>query len=152
MSIGCADVNNVAQADEAVLKVAQLVQANPESHDCQMLLLRLFLQIQASSPAIRQGLQPQTAQHILHNLNQMNRDRDGVGNLVVQSYLEWLEEAIEGRGGTWQQMSRAEQNEYLDTLWQVAIEGTKEEGGIVDADLAERSEVLYTRARKSGMK
>lgn len=136
------------------MKVIKLIQANPESSDCQMLLLRLLLQVQASSPAIRNGLQPQTVQNILHNLNQMNRDRDGAGNLVVQSYLEWLEEAIEGpgRGNTWLQMSRADQNEYLDTLWQVAIEGTKDVGGVVDVDLAERSQVLYTRARKDGVK
>lgn len=82
----------------------------------------------------------------------MNRDRDDASNLVVQSYLEWMEEAIEGAGanGPWLQMSRADQNEYLDTLWQLAAEGTKEHGGLVDVELAERSQVLYTRARKQG--
>ena len=110
MSIGAADVGNPSQTDATLQSAISLAAQNPANTEYKMLLLRLFLQIHASSAATKKSVRADTTQQILHALNQMNRDRDDASNLVVQSYLEWMEEAIEGAGanGPWLQMSRAD--------------------------------------------
>jgi len=73
-----------------------------------------------------------------------------MANLVAQSYLEWLTEALEGPGRhAWAHTPITEQQELVDTLSQIGAAGASSQGGIIHRDLAQRSQFLCSRANRA---
>ena len=75
-------------------------------------LVRLMLQ---SGPRAIHEVSDETSKLILKRVNKINRS-DFLGNMT----LDWIEDAQKSK--LIQKMSRAEQNEYLDTLYQLQHE------------------------------
>ena len=62
MSIGVADIGNPSQTDATLRSAINLAAQNPANTEYKMLLLRLFLQLHASSPVIKKSVQADTTQ------------------------------------------------------------------------------------------
>lgn len=78
--------------------------------------------------------------HVLRRINAINRS-----GLLLSHHLDWLDDAR--RSGLLKNLSRNEQNEFLDTVYHVA-ENT---GGIVGKQLGETARHMYPSLKKSMM-
>jgi len=77
-------------------------------HTDDIYLLRLMMQTGPVTPHLR----TETGKQVLQRINRVSRS-----GTLLRLELEWLEDA--GRARTFDDMSRVEQNEYLDTLYQI---------------------------------
>ena len=94
--------------------------------------LRLMLQ---TGPCMNR-LNETTARKILEKTNKISR-----GGIVNKLFVEWVDDSykIGSRQTLIQDMSRAEQNEYVDTLYQIA----KTEGQLVPKKTRNRAAEVY---------
>ena len=73
-------------------------------------LLRLIIQ---TGPVISKGLTDMVAKKVLNRLNRINR-----GGVFYDLQLQWLDDSR--KTDLFRNLSQVDQNEYLDTLYQLA--------------------------------
>lgn len=98
-----------------------------------MYLTRLLLM---TGPTCLSDMPIELSRQVLKRLNKVNRS-----NMVLQTQIDWLDDAK--RSGLFKGMSRPEQNEYLDTMYQAS----KAEGNVSEK-IRERASETYTSLKK----
>jgi hypothetical protein len=93
-------------------------------------LLRLLAQ---TGPVINRGLTDVVTKKVLQRINRIVR-----GGAFYKMQIEWLDEAR--KNDLFRNLSHAEQNEYMDTLYQFANPNSD----LVKQDLKERAAEVYT--------
>ena len=96
-------------------------------------LLRLIIQ---TGPVLSRGLTDTTAKKVLHRINRIVR-----GGVFFKLQIEWLDDSR--KTDLFRNLSHAEQNEYMDTLYQFA----NPKSDLVRQELRERASEVYNVIR-----